>query len=150
MRLVVSEFVSLDGIMEDPGGAEGYEHAGWHFRSWADEIGAIKKDELFASDALLLGRRTYEGFAAAWPTVKDEEGFADRMNSLPKYVVSSTLDTLEWNNSHLLEGEVIEEVTPGSTRLQLTDLGFDRATFDVCPHSEPQDDPPPASRKARQ
>jgi dihydrofolate reductase len=111
MRLVVSEFVSLDGIMEDPGGAEGYEHAGWHFRSWADEIGAIKKDELFASDALLLGRRTYEGFAAAWPTVKDEEGFADRMNSLPKYVVSSTLDTLEWNNSHLLEGEVIEEVT---------------------------------------
>jgi dihydrofolate reductase len=111
MRLVASEFVSLDGIMEDPGGAEGYEHAGWHFRSWAPEMGAIKKAELFASDGLLLGRVTYEGFAAAWPTVKDDEGFADRMNGLPKYVVSSTLDTLEWNNSHLLKGDLIEEVT---------------------------------------
>jgi dihydrofolate reductase len=111
MRIVVSEFVSLDGVMEDPGGAEGYEHAGWHFRSWVPEMGKIKLDELLASDALLLGRVTYQAFAAAWPTVEDEDGFADRMNSLPKYVVSSTLDTLDWNNSHILKGDVAEEVT---------------------------------------
>jgi len=96
-KVVVSEFVSLDGVMEDPGGAEKFEHGGWTRPFWSNEIGKVKFDELFASDALLLGRVTYQGFAAAWPTMKDEAGFADRMNSIPKYVVSTTLKELEWN-----------------------------------------------------
>jgi dihydrofolate reductase len=111
MRLVVSEFVSLDMVMEDPGGAENYEHGGWNFRYDVRELETVKRDELFASDALLLGRVTYEGFAAAWPTMTDEEGFADRMNSLPKYVVSSTRTQLDWNNSQLVEGDVVDAVT---------------------------------------
>ncbi len=111
MRLVVSEFVSLDMVMEDPGGAEDYEHGGWTFRYNAPELETVKKDELFASDALLLGRVTYEGFAAAWPTITDEAGFAERMNTLPKHVVSSTLTQLGWNNSQLVEGDIVDAVT---------------------------------------
>lgn len=111
MRLVVSEFVSLDMVMEDPGGAEGYEHGGWSFHYAVPEMETVKTDELFASDALLLGRVTYEGFAAAWPTMTDEEGFAERMNALPKYVVSSTLGQLDWNNSHLVTGDVFDTIT---------------------------------------
>ena len=110
-RIVVSEFVSLDGVMEDPGGAEKFELGGWTMPYWDDEIGTYKFDELFASDALLLGRVTYQGFAAAWPSSTDEAGFADRMNSLPKYVVSTTLEQVEWNNSRLLKGNVAEEVS---------------------------------------
>jgi dihydrofolate reductase len=110
-KLVVSEFVSLDGIMEDPGGAEKYEHGGWARPYWSDGIGKIKYEELFAADTMLLGRITYQGFAAAWPTVKDDAGFADRMNGLPKYVVTMTLDKLEWNNSRVLKGDLAEEIT---------------------------------------
>ena len=83
-RIIVSEFISLDGVIEDPGGAEGFEHGGWTFPYWSDEIGKFKGEELFASDAMLLGRITYEGFAAAWPSRTDEQGFAERMNSLPE------------------------------------------------------------------
>jgi dihydrofolate reductase len=101
----------LDGVMEDPGGAEKFVHGGWSMPYWHDEIGKVKFDELFASGALLLGRVTYQGFAAAWPSVTDEAGFADRMNSLPKYVVSTTLEEVEWNNSKLIKGNVAEEVT---------------------------------------
>lgn len=111
MRFVVSEFISLDGIVEDPGGVEGYKHGGWTFRWHSQEIEDEMKDQLFSADALLLGRVTYEGFAAAWPSMTDEDGFAERMNGIPKHVVSSTLDTLEWNNSHLLTGDVIDAVT---------------------------------------
>ena|SRR5579883_1525527 len=107
-RIVVTEFVSLDGVMEDPGGAEGYKHGGWSMAFWHEEIGKVKFDELFASDAQLLGRVTYQGFAAAWPAMQDE--FADRMNSMPKYVVSKTLSDLTWNNSHLLSGDLADEV----------------------------------------
>lgn len=83
----------------------------WHFQFWNEEMGKFKFDELFASDALLLGRVTYQGFASAWPSMTDEEGFADRMNSLPKFVVSTTLeDPLEWNNSTLIKGNIAEEV----------------------------------------
>jgi dihydrofolate reductase len=110
-KVVVSEFLSLDGVMEDPGGAEGFEHGGWTRNHWDDEIGKFKFDELFASDALLLGRITYEGFAAAWPSQSDEAGFADRMNALPKYVASASAENLEWNNSHRLQGDVAGEVT---------------------------------------
>jgi dihydrofolate reductase len=110
-RIVVTEFVSLDGVMEDPGGAEGFEHGGWTFPYWSDEIAKVKLDELFASDALLLGRVTYEGFAAAWPSQSDEQGFADRMNSLPKFVASTTLSKAEWQNSTVLQGDAADEVT---------------------------------------
>ena len=109
-RVVVSEFLSLDGVMEDPGGAEGFEHGGWTRSYWDEGIGKLKFEELFSADALLLGRVTYQGFAAAWPSQSDEAGFADRMNGLPKYVATRTLQDLEWNNSHRIQGDVAEEV----------------------------------------
>jgi dihydrofolate reductase len=108
-RIVVTEFVSLDGVMEDPGGAEDFEHGGWSFEfSRGDEGDQFKLDETMDSDALLLGRRTYEGFAAAWPSREGE--FADRFNTMPKYVVSSTLSNPEWTNTTVLGGEVPDEV----------------------------------------
>jgi dihydrofolate reductase len=108
-RIVVTEFVSLDGVMEDPGGAEDFKYGGWTFEiSRGDEGDKFKLDEAFASDALLLGRVTYDGFAAAWPT--REGAFADKFNSMPKYVVSSTLENPEWNNSTVLKGDIAEEV----------------------------------------
>lgn len=107
-KIIVSEFVSLDGVMEDPGGAETFKHGGWTRAYWGDDIGKFKFDELFASDALLLGRRTYQGFAAAWPSMTDP--FADRMNNLPKYVVSTTLTEMTWNNSTLLKGNLTAEI----------------------------------------
>ncbi len=109
-KVIVSEFVTLDGVMEDPGGAEKSEHGGWSFQFWTEEAAKYKFDELFASDALLLGRVTYQGFAAAWPSRTDEHGFADRMNSLPKFVVSTTLEGVEWNNSRLIKRNIPEEV----------------------------------------
>ena len=109
-RIVVSEYVALDGVMEDPGGGEKSEHGGWSFQFWSEEAAKYKYDELFASDALLLGRVTYQGFAKAWPSMTDEQGFADRMNSLPKYVVSKTLQRVDWNNSRLIKGNIAEEV----------------------------------------
>src|SRR4051812_39824037 len=109
-RIVVTEFVSLDGVMEDPGGAEDFKHGGWSFEiSRGDEGDKFKLDEAFASDALLLGRKTYEGFADAWPS-RDGE-FADKFNNMPKYVVSSTLENPEWSNSTVLEGDVAEAVS---------------------------------------
>ena len=110
-KVIVSEYVTLDGVMEDPGGGEGTKHGGWSFQFWSEEAAKFKFDELFASDALLLGRVTYQGFAKAWPAMTDEHGFADRMNSLPKFVVSSTLEKLEWNNSRLITGNIAEEVS---------------------------------------
>ena len=108
-RIVVTEFVSLDGVMEDPGGSENFAQGGWSFKiSRGDEGDKFKLDEAFASEALLLGRVTYEGFAEAWPT-RDGE-FADKFNNMPKYVVSSTLDEPEWNNSTVLKGDIVEEV----------------------------------------
>jgi len=110
-NVVVTEFITLDGVFEDPGGAEKTEHGGWSFKFWSDESSKFKYDELMAADALLLGRVTYEGFAAAWPDMTDESGFAERMNGLPKYVASRTLDKVEWQNSHLIEGDVVEAVS---------------------------------------
>jgi dihydrofolate reductase len=108
-QIVVTEFVSLDGVMEDPGGAEDFKHGGWSFKiSRGDEGDKFKLDETFASEALLLGRVTYEGFAEAWPS-RDGE-FADKFNNMPKYVVSSTLSEPEWNNSTVLNGDVVKEV----------------------------------------
>ena len=110
-KVIVSEFVSLDGVVEDPGGSEKSKHGGWTWGYWNDEIGKFKLDEIFATGALLLGRVTYEGFAAAWPSMKDEQGFADQMNSLPKHVVSRTLEKLDWNNSRQVKGNIAEEVS---------------------------------------
>jgi dihydrofolate reductase len=107
-RIVVTEFVSLDGVMEDPGGSENFKYGGWTFEiSRGQEGDKFKLDETMSSEALLLGRRTYEGFAEAWPS-RDGE-FADRLNSMPKYVVSSTLEDPEWTNSTVLNGDLAEE-----------------------------------------
>jgi dihydrofolate reductase len=107
--IVVTEFVSLDGVMEAPGGGEEFKHGGWTFEINRGEEGdKFKLDETLDSDALLLGRVTYEGFAAAWPS-RDGE-FADKFNSMPKYVVSSTLEEPGWDNSTVLSGDLAEEV----------------------------------------
>src|SRR5439155_25176635 len=109
-RIVVTEFVSLDGVMEAPGGGEDYKHAGWTFEIDRGEEGnKFKLDETLGAEALLLGRRTYEGFAAAWPSREGE--FAAKFNGMPKYVVSSTLENPEWNNSTVLKGDLVEEVS---------------------------------------
>lgn len=109
-RIVVTEYVSLDGVMQAPGGGEDFEYAGWTFEVPRGEEGdRFKLEETLRSDALLLGRVTYEGFAAAWPSMTGE--FAEKFNSMPKYVVSSTLDNAEWNNSTILRGNPVKEVT---------------------------------------
>lgn len=105
-RIVVTEFVSLDGVMEDPGGSEGTPFGGWTFKFPDPEGMKYKLDELFAHDAMLLGRVTYEGFAEAWPGRTDDLGFAERMNAMPKYVVSTTLREASWNNSTVIAGDV--------------------------------------------
>jgi dihydrofolate reductase len=108
-RIVVTVFISVDGVMEAPGGAEDFKHAGWSFEfDRGDEGNQFKLDETMSSEALLLGRKTYEGFAKAWPTREGE--FADKFNSMPKYVVSSTLKDPEWTNSTVLDGDVVESV----------------------------------------
>jgi dihydrofolate reductase len=109
-KIVVTEFVSLDGVIEDPGGAEGFAHGGWSFKFQDPEGMKFKLEETQATDALLLGRVTYEAFAAAWPGRTDDVGFADKMNSMPKYVVSTTLKDLTWNNSHLIDGDVVGRI----------------------------------------
>ena len=108
-RIIVTEFVSLDGVMEDPGGSEGARHGGWSFEvNRGPEGDQFKLDETMETEALLLGRVTYEGFAAAWPSREGE--FADKFNTMPKYVVSSTLTEPEWANSTVLNGDVLHEV----------------------------------------
>jgi len=105
-RIVVTEFISLDGVIEAPGGGEDYRHGGWTFEFDRGEDGdRFKLDELVEAEAQLLGRVTYEGFAAAWPTMEDEAGFAEKMNGMPKYVVSSTLEQADWRNSTILSGD---------------------------------------------
>jgi dihydrofolate reductase len=108
-NIVVSQFVTVDGVFEDPGGSEGVERGGWAFQfERGPEGDQFKLDEVMASEALLLGRVTYEGFAAAWPSRTGE--FADKFNGMPKYVVSRTLESPEWNNSTVISGDVAGEV----------------------------------------
>lgn len=102
-QLIVSEYVTTDGVMEAPDR--------WSVDFWSDESATYKRDELFAAGALLLGRVTYEGFAAAWPSATDEDGFADRMNSIPKFVVSTTLTDPEWTNTTVIRENVVDEIT---------------------------------------
>jgi dihydrofolate reductase len=107
-KVVVSQFISLDGVVEDPGGAEGFDRGGWAF-NLGPEGGKFKLDEVMASEALLLRRVTYEGFAEAWPSRSGD--FADKFNGMPKYVVSRTLKDPEWNNSRVIDGDVAEAVS---------------------------------------
>src|SRR5579863_7967436 len=102
-RIVVTEFMSLDGVFEDPGGAEGYKYGGWTMAFNNEEFMKFKTEELMAADAQLLGRTTYDGFAKAWPE-RGGDPFSDKFNSMPKYVVSNTLKKTEWNNSHIIKG----------------------------------------------
>jgi dihydrofolate reductase len=109
-RIVVTEFVSLDGVMQAPGGGEDFEHAGWTFQfDRGAEGNRFKLDEALDAEALLLGRVTYEGFAAAWPAMEGK--FADKFNGMPKYVVSSTTELPEWNNSTVIGGDIVEEIS---------------------------------------
>ena len=113
-KLVVTEFITLDGGVEDPGGSENFEHGGWNFEyDIGDEGGKFKWDELDIADAQLLGRVTYEGFAEAWPDREEAPGmehFAKKFNAMPKHVVSTTLTDPEWNNSSVISGNVPEEI----------------------------------------
>lgn len=100
-RLVVSEFVTVDGVMHEPM---------WSLDYFSDDMGDFKNAELFAADALLLGRVTYESFAAAWPGRTDEDGYADYINAMTKYVVSNTLATAEWNNTAIIRDRLVEQI----------------------------------------
>jgi dihydrofolate reductase len=135
-RIVMSENVSLDGVIEDPAGDEGFERGGWvGLLAGREELGRVALDEALGAEALLLGRRSYEWFASRWPSRSGE--LADRLNSLPKYVVSSTLEDPDWNNSTVLEGDVVNEVSklkeelngeivvPGSSQLLRTLMEHD-------------------------
>ena len=109
-KIIAAEYVSVDGVMQDPGGVGEIEVGGWTNPYWNDELAKLQTDLLFASDALLLGRVTYEGFAAAWPDMEHEEGpFADKMNTVPKYVASRTLTGMQWNATPI-GGDVANEV----------------------------------------
>ena len=109
-KIVVSENVSLDGVIEDPAGDEGFRLGGWFFETDRGEDGErFTLDKALGTEALLLGRRSYEFFAATWPSRAGE--LADKLNSLPKYVVSSTLEDPDWNNSTVLKGDVVDEVS---------------------------------------
>jgi dihydrofolate reductase len=109
-RIVVTEFVSLDGVMEDPGGSEHSKHGAWTFKfSRSDAGDKFKMDEVNNAEAQLLGRVTYDGFAQAWPKMSGDP-FSDKFNSMPKYVVSQTLKKADWNNSTILKGDVVDEV----------------------------------------
>jgi dihydrofolate reductase len=126
-KIVATEYVSLDGVVEAPGGGEDFEHAGWSFEvDRGEEFEKFKLDETLNAEALLLGRVTYDGFAAVWPSMEGE--LADKFNAMPKYVVASTLEDPEWNNSTVLEGDVVEEVS----RLRQATGG------DIVVHGSPQ------------
>jgi dihydrofolate reductase len=114
-KLVVGTFITLDGVMQGPGGPDedrsgGFEHGGWSVNYWDQMMGETMDAQMPKADTLLLGRKTYEIFAAHWPHIGDEEPAAAQLNSMRKYVASRTLDTVEWNNSTLLEGDVAEAV----------------------------------------
>jgi dihydrofolate reductase len=118
-KLIVTEFITLDGIIEDPGGAEGTPNGGWSFRFPAPDAEQFKFEELLAADVQLMGRVTYEGFAAAWPGMEESTGeFGKRMNSMPKVVVSTTLTDPAWNNTTVISGDVAAEVARLKTRYE--------------------------------
>lgn len=114
--LVVSTFLTLDGVMQAPGGAEedtegGFRHGGWQMPIFDEEAGRLIDEEWSTIAGFLFGRKTYEIFAAYWPNAAEDEQVAKILNTLPKYVWSNTLEHVEWNNSHLMRGDLVEEVT---------------------------------------
>jgi dihydrofolate reductase len=110
-EIVVTEFISLDGVVEDPGGSESFEHGGWTFEiDRGTEGDTFKLEETLESEAMLLGRVTYEGFAEAWPSREDPAGFAKKMNSMPKYVYSTTMQGADWENTTVLSGDLATEM----------------------------------------
>ena len=110
-NVVVSQFVTLDGVFQDPGGSGEFDRGGWSFDfDRGAEGDRFKLEELMAAGALLLGRVTYEGFAAAWPSMKDDAGFADKMNGMPKYVVSTSLSRADWNNTTVVRSNLVDEI----------------------------------------
>jgi dihydrofolate reductase len=130
-KINVSTYVTLDGSFEDPGGAEEFEHGGWSNPFFNDEAANYAREQLWSSDGLLLGRKTYEEFAASWPNMEETEGdFAVRMNTLPKFVASSTLvEPLDWSNSSLIKGDVADGVSklkdePGQDLLMYSSVGL--------------------------
>lgn len=126
-RLIVTEYISVDGVVEAPSGTETFERVGWTDPFTRGPAGdQFKFDETMASDALLLGRVTYEGFAPVWPRLQGE--FADKFNSMPKYVVSQTLRNPDWNNTTVLSGDVVEE----ASKLK------ERYAKDIVVHGSPQ------------
>lgn len=111
-KIIISEFISIDGVMEGPGPDDPFNFAGWTMAYGSSETMKIKLDEIKASDALLLGHTTYEGFAKAWPGRTDKMGFGDKMNSMKKYVVSDTLKTADWNNTEIITSkDLVEKLT---------------------------------------
>jgi dihydrofolate reductase len=115
-KVVVSQFVTVDGVMEDPGGAEGFDRGGWAFQfDRGPEGDKFKLDEAMEAEALLLGRVTFQAFAEAWPSRTGE--FADKFNNMPKFVVSTTLEETGWNNSTVIKGDVAEEVSKLKSQL---------------------------------
>jgi dihydrofolate reductase len=135
-NVIASLFVTLDGVMEGPGPQDTFPRAGWSVPFWNDQIAKIKRDELFAADALLLGRVTYLGFAATWPGRIDEQGFADRMNALPKWVASKTLERVEWSGAQIIRGDVATEVKRLKQLLRNDILipGSRRLIYSLMPH----------------
>jgi dihydrofolate reductase len=116
-RIIVTEYISIDGVIEAPGGVEDYEHVNWALGfERGDEGQKFKEDETYGAEAMLLGRVTYEGFALSWPTIEGE--FADYFNAMPKYVISKTLVDPEWKNTTVLRGDVIEEATALKQRIE--------------------------------
>ena len=109
-KIIVSEYVTLDGVIEDPGGGDKSKYGGWSCQFWNEQAMKFKYDELFACDALLLGRVTYDGFAKAWPAMKDTGDFGERMNDIPKFVVSTTLKAAKWNNSTIINNNIAVEI----------------------------------------
>jgi dihydrofolate reductase len=110
-KIIVSQFVTVDNVVEAPAPEPGFDRGGWAFTYDRGADGhQYKADEVNDAGALLLGRRTYEAFAAVWPTMREDTGIADTMNALPKYVVSATLQTADWNNSTIVGGDVVERI----------------------------------------
>lgn len=133
MKLVVGTFLTLDGVMQAPGGAQedtegGFQHGGWQMPIFDEDAGRIIGGSIAATEALLLGRKTYQIFAGYWPTAPEDDPIAKKLNSVPKYVASTTLKKVEWKNSTLLKGDLVEEVRklkqqPGSGFISVTGSG---------------------------
>ena len=109
-KIIITEFITADGIIEAPGPSHDFKYAGWSMNFWNEKIQNFKLGEMRTTDALLLGRVTYDGFAAAWPGRSDADGFADRINAVPKYVATNTLKNPSWNNSHVIGRDLVADV----------------------------------------